>query len=258
MTPARPALGPQCFFLQSDDLAVLCVEPGSIIKATEITGPERRFWHMGLSAAWLVLLIGESLALSLSFDMSIPAVAGQPSAFARLLVHSSALLRLAICVATTTTMVLLGSSKLRHELSDLVEQSGDRGLAGWWIALHLTAYAAFFWSTKLLIDGMARSTHQGLPVSLWLSCGAATCVSWALALRPPGFWFGLSRHLWKAMLFGTAVGILALEIGGTTGRLWESFQNWTFLSAGTVLSLFNPAVICDPVGSRARDQRLLG
>ena len=222
-----------------------CVEPGSITE-TEVPGPERRFWHLGLSAAWLVLLIGETLALSLSFDMSVPAVAGHPSAIARLLVHSSALLRLAICLATTTTMVLLGSTKLRHDLSNLVEQSWDRGLAWWWIAVHLTAYAAFFWSTKRLIDGMAQSTHQGLPVILWISCGAGTGVSWALAIKPLGFWLSLLRRVWKALLFGTVVGILALEIGGTTGHLWESFRNWTFLAAGTSLSLFDPAVICHP------------
>jgi len=84
--------------LKSDALAVPCVEPVSITE-TEIPGSGRRSWHLGLSAAWLVLLIGETLALSLSFDTNVPAIAGHPSAMARLIVHASALLRLAICLA---------------------------------------------------------------------------------------------------------------------------------------------------------------
>jgi len=223
---------------------VPCDESDSI---TDVPRHGRRWWQLGLSAAWLILLIGEALALSLSFDTNIPVIADHNSVMARLIVHSSALLRLAICGAAATTMVLLGSAELRQELSNLADQSRDRGLARSWIAIHLAAYATFFWLTKRLIEGMAQSTHQTLPVVLWMSCGAGTGISWALAAKPLGFWLHVLRRGWKALLFGTAVGILALEIGSTTDRLWASFQNWTFQAAGTILSLFDRAVICNPI-----------
>lgn len=191
-----------------------CVLAGTITE-TEIPGPELRCWYLGFSAAWLLLWIGEALALSLSIDTNVPAIAGHSSAIGRLLVHSSALLRLAICLATTATMVLLASMRLRQDLSDLLEQSWDYGLAWWWIAVHPTAYAALFGSTK-------RLRGHGPIVAAGPYCHPVDKLR-----RGDGRFLGLGRQ---------AARLLA-PLAAARGRHCGSGPRWRFLPRRSVVRL---------------------
>ena len=65
------------------------------------------FWF-----AWLALLLGEALALSLAVDTNIPSIANHPAMLVRLVARSSSLLRLGMCVGTVTATALLFSSQL--------------------------------------------------------------------------------------------------------------------------------------------------
>jgi len=203
-----------------------------------------RWWHIGLSVAWLGLLLGETLVLSLCFDTNIPVFADHPSAVVRLISRSSILLRIAICLVTVATMVLLGSAGLRRDLRSLMDHGPYH--ARYWVAIHLGAYGTFFWLTKRLIKDLAQSTHPVFATILWMACGAGTLVTWGLAAKPPAFWLGVLRRTWKVLVAGAVVGIVAVEIGGKTGRLWGVFHRWTFDAASTVLGWLDPNVICHP------------
>ena len=177
--------------------------------------PEVRWWHIGLSAAWLALLIGETLALSLSFDTNIPVFADHPSVLVRLMARSSVLLRVAISLATVATMVLLGSAGLRRDLVALLDH--DRYRARYWIVVHLAAYGTFFWLTKRLIEDLGQSTHPVFSAVLWMACGAGTLVSWGLAAKPPAFWLGVLRRAWKVLVAGAVIGIFRRGDRGHNG-----------------------------------------
>lgn len=121
---------------------------------------------------------GGGIALSLSFDTNIPAVAGHPNPLVRLIGHSSALLRLAMCVAATASMVLLSSSRYRQDLASLFQQGSPQALRTPWVGAHLAAYGLFFGATGWLIGGLGRPSPQSLPVLLWIGTGAATGATW--------------------------------------------------------------------------------
>ena len=217
------------------------VQPGPLIPLS-LAG--LRWWHIGLSVAWLGLLVGETLALSLSFDTNIPAFADHSSVVVRLMSRSSVLLRVAISLVTVAAMVLLGSSGLRRDLKSLMDLGQYH--ARFWIAVHLATYVTFFWLTKSLIEGLSQSTHPAFSALLWMACGAGSLVTWGLAAKPPAFWFGSLVRAWKILVAGAVIGIVAVEIGGTTGRLWGTFHRWTFGAARTVLSWLDPEVFCRP------------
>ena len=48
------------------------------------------------------------------------------------------------------------------------------------------------------------------------------------------------------LVAGAVIGIVAVEIGGTTGRLWQAFHGWTFDAARMVLAWLDPDVVCRP------------
>ena len=203
-----------------------------------------RWWQLGLSAVWLTLLTGEMLALSLSFDTNIPVFADHPSVMVRLLSRSSVLLRVAICLATVAAMVLLGSAGLRRDLVTLMDPTPYRGR--YWLGVHLAAYGLFFWLTKRLTESLGESRYPVFSVVLWMACGAGSLVSWGLAAKPLAFWAGAVRRAWKVLAAGAIVGIVAVEIGGTTGQLWGTFHRFTFDVARAVLGWIDSDVICDP------------
>ncbi|MGC8639403.1 MAG: exosortase E/protease, VPEID-CTERM system [Isosphaeraceae bacterium] len=196
--------------------------------------------------AWLLLLIGEVIALSLSFDVNIPAVANQPSLIVRWVAGSSLLIRLGICLGTIAAMVLFCSAPSRRELAELYRLSSP-GRRSWArIAAHILAYAVFFWSTGRLISGMSRSSDQTLPVLFWLGCGVATLVTWLLAAMPIEFWLCLVRQGWNVLLAGIVLGLVALHFGQSTGRLWHAFHGWTFHTASIVLGMMSDCVVSRP------------
>jgi len=199
------------------------------------------FW-----VAWLALLLGEALALSLSVDTNIPSVANHPAMLVRLVARSSSLLRLGICVGTVTATALLFSSQLREDLGRLLNEGRLHRLVPGWIAGHLAAYAGFFWLTKWLIEGIAQPGNHDLRVILWMCCGAAVLISWCLAAMPLRSWGQVMRRGWPVLLAGSLVGVFALGIGDSTGKMWDSFHSLTFWSAQGVLRLFAQGVVCHP------------
>jgi exosortase E/protease (VPEID-CTERM system) len=199
------------------------------------------FW-----AAWLALLLGEALALSLSFDTKIPSVTNHPAMMVRLVARSSSLLRLGMCVGTVTATALLFSSQFREDLGSLLKEGGPHRLVPGWIAGHLAAYAGFFWLTKWLIEGVAQPGNQDLRVIVWMGCGAAVLISWCLAAMPMRLWVQVVRRGWPVLLAGSVVGVFALGIGDSTGKLWNSLHSLTFRSAQGVLRLFAQGVVCHP------------
>ena len=114
------------------------------------------------------------------------------------------------------------------------------------MAGHLAAYTGFFWLTKWLIEGIARPGNQNLRVILWMCCGLAVLISWCLAKMPLRFWVQVVRRGWSVLLVGSIVGVFALGIGGSTGKLWDSLHSLTFRSAQSVLHLYTQDVVCNP------------
>ena len=207
------------------------------------TSRPQSFWF---HTAWLLMPIGEVIALSLSFDVNTPAVASQPSLIVRWLARSSALIRLGICLGTVIAAVLLPSVALRREFSRLYREASTSRRSWSVLAVHFLAYVVFFWSTGRMLAGMSRSSDQLLPVLLWLGCGLATLGTWLLAAMPVGFWWHILRRGWRVVLAGTVVGLVALAIGQSTGGLWNAFHGTTFRAASAVLRVLHPEVICHP------------
>lgn len=197
-------------------------------------------------SVWLLLLIGEVLALSLSFDVNTPAVANQPNLIVRALASSSLLIRLGICLGAVIATALLASSALRHDLAELFRASSADRRPWWYLAAHFLAYAVFFWSTGGLLAGMSQSVDQLLPVFLWIGSGLLTLGTWLLAALPFDFWSRILRRGWTVFAAGAGIGLLALEIGRSTGRLWIAFHAATFHAATTLLRLLNSDVVCRP------------
>ena len=113
------------------------------VTCASLQGLRRRVLPHLFWAAWLVLLVAEPLALSLSVDLNIPSVANHPAMLVRLVARSSSLLRLGMCVATVTATVLLFSSQLREDLGNLLKEGRLHRLVPGWVAGHLAAYAGF-------------------------------------------------------------------------------------------------------------------
>jgi exosortase E/protease (VPEID-CTERM system) len=208
-----------------------------------------------LITAWLLVLVSEVIALSLSFDINIPAVATQPTLIVRSVASSSLLIRLGISLGAVTATVLLVSASLRRELAGLCQESEAHHRLWWPVAIHLLAYAAFFWSTRRLIVGMTRSSDQVLPVLLWLGFGAGTLGTWLLAAMPIAFWRQVLRRGWRVFLASVVIGLFALEIGQSTGRFWDAFHGSTFRTARALLRVLEADVISRPesldLGTRA-------
>jgi exosortase E/protease (VPEID-CTERM system) len=211
-----------------------------------LQGLRRRVLPYLFWAAWLALLVGEALALSLSFDTNIPSVANHPAMMVRLVARSSSLLRLGMCVGTVTATALLFSSRFREDLGSLLKEGRHHRLVPGWIAGQLAAYAGFFWLTKWLIEGIAQPGNQDPRVIVWMCCGAAVLISWCRAAMPLRFWLQVLRRGWSVLLAGSVVGVFALGIGDSTGKLWDSFHGLTFRSAQGVLHLFAQDVVCHP------------
>ncbi len=199
------------------------------------------FW-----VAWFGLLLGEALALSLSVDTNIPSVANHSAMMVRLVARSSSLLRLGMCMGTVTAAALLFSSRFREDLGSSLKEGRHHRFVPGWIAGHLAAYAGFFWLTKWLIEGVSQPGNQDLRVIVWMCCGAVVLISWCLAARPIGFWVQVVRLGWPVLLAGTFVGVFALGIGASTGRLWDSLHSLTFGSAQRLLHLYTNDVVCHP------------
>jgi exosortase E/protease (VPEID-CTERM system) len=155
-----------------------------------------------------------------------------------------------MCVGIVSVMALAASSRAHRELGRLVEEcSYDR--RHWpWLMIHVVTYVTLFWSTNRLINGLARSPHQALPVGLWAFCALAALSSWALSAMPLEFWIQALRRGWTVLLSGTCVSAIALELGGMTGGLWNSLHRLTFVAASTVLTLLDASVVCDPASLR--------
>ena len=209
-------------------------------------GLQRRVLPHLFWVAWLALLLGEALALSLSVDTNIPSVANHPAMMVRMVARSSSLLRLGMCVGTVTATALLFSSQFREDLGSLLKEGRLHRLVPAWIAGHLAAYAVFFWLTKRLIEGIAQPENHDLRVIVWMCCGAAVLISWCLAAMSMRFWVQVVRRGWPVLLAGSVVGVFALGIGNSTGKLWDSLHSSTFRSAQGVLHLFAQDVVCHP------------
>jgi exosortase E/protease (VPEID-CTERM system) len=209
-------------------------------------GLQSRWALYGWLAAWLTLLIGEILALSLSFDTKTPAVLDHPSPLVRLLSHSALLVRLGMCIGVVLAMVLLGSSSFRRDLAGLLEQGCRPGPRWIWVVGQLAVYVSFYLVTHRLLQGLGQSTDQSPRVVAWASFGAATLACWGLAAMSAPAWLELLRLGWKVFLLGGLIGLIALLFGDTTGLFWDSFHSRTFQAAAAVLRLFSDRVIEDP------------
>jgi exosortase E/protease (VPEID-CTERM system) len=155
-----------------------------------------------------------------------------------------------ICLGIVSVTTLVVSSRARRELGRLVDQYSDHRRLWPWLMIHVVSYYALFWSTGWLVNGLARAPHQALPVGLWVFCGLAALSSWALSAMPLGFWIQALRRGWTLLLTGTCVGVLALEMGGLTGGLWNSLHRLTIVAASSVLTLLGANVVCDPESLR--------
>jgi len=222
------------------------VPSAEIITRSSLQGLRRRVLPHLFWVAWLALLLGEALALSLAVDTNIPSVANHPAMMVRLVSRSSSLLRLGMCVGTVTATAILFSSQFREDLGRLLDEGRHHRLVPGWIAGHLAAYAAFFWLTKWLIDGIARPGNQELRVIAWMCCGVSVLISWCLAAMPLRSWVQVGHRGWPVLLVGSVVGVFALGIGSSTGKLWDSLHGLTFRSAQGVLHWFAEDVVCHP------------
>ena len=163
-----------------------------------LQGLQRRVLPHLFWVAWLALLLGEALALSLSVDTNIPSVANHPAMLVRMVARSSSLLRLGMCVATVTATAILFSSRFREDLGCSLKAGRRQPLVPGWIAGHLAAYAGFFWLTKWLIEGVSQPGNQNLRVLAWMCSGAAVLISWCLAAMPMRSWVQVAPGLARA------------------------------------------------------------
>ena len=215
-------------------------------KPTFAIGKTRQLQIGWFQPAWLLVLIGEVIALSFFFDVNIPALANQPSPIVRWVSGSSVIIRLGICLGAIAAMALFCSDPLRRGLGRLYHESLPHRRSWVRIATHLLAYAVFFWSTGRLIAGTSRSSDQIVPVLCWLGCGTATFATWLLAALPVYFWLRVLQRGWKVLLAGALIGLLALNLGQSTGRLWNALHGWTFRSASLLLGVMDQNVVSRP------------
>ena len=128
----------------------------------------------------------------------------------------------------------------------MLKEGRLHGLFPGWVVGHLAVYAGFFWVTKWLIEGISRPGDQNLRVIAWICCGVAVLVSWCLAALPVRSWVQVVRQGWPVLLAGSVVGIFALSLGDSTGKLWDSLHSLTFRSAQGVLRMVAQDVVCHP------------
>ena len=212
------------------------VEPLVASQAGELL-PYRRW------AALIALLLGEIIALTVSFDRA--SIARGAGWWSSLLVRSSQLLQVA--VATVVAALLFGGSRLRAELLRHLDQEVRSHRLWLPLLTHLAAFGLFAWITTFVFGGrLLHSAHPGGWAVAWFGTGLVALAWWAAAAIPPNLWWPLARSGGGAIALGVVVVVVALGLDRLVDRLWEPLARSTFLPVEALLRLASSDIVCRP------------
>jgi exosortase E/protease (VPEID-CTERM system) len=187
-----------------------------------------------------VLLLGEALVLTLSFDTT-----GTPPRGAGLiLAHSSHLLRGALAVFFVTAA--LAAWRFPGELLRAARDAGPFRHFTPWLAAHLASFAAFWAVTDALLGSRGTAEPGWSAVLAWLALAVATAATAAALAVPLRLWAGLLRRGWPLLATGLVVGLAAGMAGQVSQLGWQALSYPTLRLAYQLVRLACPDALCEP------------
>jgi exosortase E/protease (VPEID-CTERM system) len=203
-------------------------------------------------AAWmwrgalLAVLLGEYLAVSLTFDIRPLAERGD---WLRVFGGLGAVGPLALAVATAT--FLLGGRELRSELREVLvtgatsARDGSRGRSCWLLAVHGIAFGALFTLTQMLVQASTAAPPRSLALA-WVGAGLAVLLTAVHAIVPFASLVPLLLRRGRVLGVGAAVGLGAWAAGVWAERLWPPLADATLVLASGLLRAVGAEVSADP------------
>ncbi|MDH3624353.1 MAG: exosortase E/protease, VPEID-CTERM system [Myxococcales bacterium] len=190
--------------------------------------------------AAVVLLLGEYLAISFSFDAYVLLErAGDWGAIGFIGMLGP------IAIAFATALWLLGGAEVR----DVVHRSAQVEEAPWFplLLVQLVCFSAFFGLSAHLFGGNALSPEPlGLWVLLWVLGGAATFLAWLPLAVGRLRLSALLKELAVPLSLAALLGLVAWGAGIITLELWQPLGDVTLDAVAAVLEVFVQPIVFDP------------
>jgi len=189
----------------------------------------------------VAVLVAELLYLTFAFDTQ--SLYGLPSVWARVIAWAPQYLRLGVSV--TMVMLFLGGRQLLLAVRDFRPPAAGSRLL--WLGVHGQALLFFIWVSAIILDGAFSSLRHPAEWTLaWFLAGAATLVTWSLAVFPRRTWLELARSQRSSIRWGAVVGTGVWAGGFLTQELWKPLAHYTFNVVAWTLSFIYPTTISDP------------
>ena len=193
--------------------------------------------------ALVLVLFGELMAVSLSFDAYQPALVNSGQWF-EFISYTGQIAKMLVAVMVFSALGLW--PRLPDHLHAL-----KQSIAGYPYRYVVTAqflsFVLFFWCTSALFgQGTGADEISNSLVIAWLATLLATSGFWVLAFAPWRFWLKLVSIESTVFIAAVAVGFLAWGLASFAQTLWTPLSDLTFQLSAAMLNLVYPEIIVDP------------